>query len=83
MTLRLTITTTKPQDLEVALEKFQNGILKHGQGNIASDWVRLKDKEFKLEIDYGLENRVSNWLVEKEITKTLKKLDPDIKIRKH
>jgi hypothetical protein len=82
MTLKFNIQTEKPVEMVEALEKFDEGIKEKGQSQVFSNWKQLKAKEFMLEIVYPLENRLANWVIEKELRNTLKKLDSEIKIKK-
>lgn len=80
--MKLQIITEKPLEMVEAFGKLQEGIMKHGQGQMASNYQQLKPNEFLLELKYMVENRISNWVLEREITNTLRKLDPKIKIKK-
>lgn len=80
--MKLQIRTEKPIELVEAFDKLTDGIERHGRGQITTSYLQTKSNEFVLDLFYPMENRMTDWVIVREIKNTLRKLDPKIDITK-
>jgi len=82
MTIRFLITTEKPDEIENALKIMDKKLLqkKSGQYGVMSNWFHSKPHEFELNLDYMFQNRASDWVLERELSSTLRKIDGMVKV---
>lgn len=78
MALNFKVHTKNPEEMTKAFTKLKDGLGNHANRGVFSEFAQVSSNVFNVKIIYQFENRVSNWIIEKEFKSVLKKIDDKV-----